>query len=150
MHICIIGIALGLNWLPKLRMRMLQLESEGQMMYYLLNYVPNMLYILILAMPIKVNPVLFFIMYLFVQPIYLLIVNVPFVCKKTTSYTKCIVCMVSTIIFNAVLTIAIHKIRTGYFIGDVPEGLYYLMVGVPILIIVIGLGIICCIRNRML
>ena len=116
-------------------------------MYYLLNYTPAILYIIDSMVPIKIDFGVFAIIYLFAQPLYLLIVNVPFVCKKSISYATSIICMLSVIIFNVLYTIIIHKIQTGYFIGDVPEGIYYLMIGVPALIIIVGMGIIFLIKK---
>ncbi len=58
------------------------------------------------------------------------------------SYTKSIICMLSVIVFNVLCFIITHKIQTGYFIGDVPEGIYFLMAGIPVLIIIVGVGII--------
>lgn len=116
-------------------------------MYYLLNYTPSILYIIDSMVSIKIDFGVFAIIYLFAQPLYLLIVNVPFVCKKSISYATSIICMLSVIIFNVLYTIIIHKIQTGYFIGDVPEGIYFLMIGVPALLIIVGMGIIFLIKK---
>lgn len=117
------------------------------MMYYLLNFVPSILYIIDSLVTIKMDFGVFAIIYLFAQPLYLLIVNIPFIYKKSISYVTSIICMISVIIFNVLYTIIIHKIQTGYFIGDVPEGIYYLMIGVPTLIIIVGMGIIFLIKK---
>lgn len=98
-------------------------------------------------MSIKIDFGVFAITYLVAQPLYLLIVNVPFVCKKSISCVDSIIYMFSVIIFNVLYTIIIHKIQTGYFIGDVPKGIYYLMTGVPALIIIVGMGIIFLIKK---
>lgn len=111
-------------------------------MYYLLNYVPPLLYIMVSMMSIKIDFGVFIIIYLFAQPLYLLIVNVPFICTKSISYVDSIIYMISVIIFNVLYTIIMHKIQTGYFIGDVPVGLYYLMAVIPTLIIIVGVCII--------
>lgn len=116
-------------------------------MYYLLNFVPSILYIIDSIVPIKIDFGVFAITYLFAQPLYLLIVNIPFVCKKSISCVASMIYMFSVIIFNVLYTIIIHKIQTGYFIGDVPEGIYYLMIGVPALIIIVGMGIIFLIKK---
>lgn len=87
------------------------------------------------------------IVYLFVQPLYLLIINILFIYKKSISYVASIIYMFSVIIFNVLCTIIVHKIQTGYFIGDVPEELYYLMVGIPVLIIIVGMGITFLIKK---
>lgn len=116
-------------------------------MYYLLNYAPSILYIVVSMLSTKINFGVFAIIYLFAQPLYLLIVNIPFIYKKSISYVASIICMLSVIIFNVLYTIIIHKIQTGYFIGDVPEGIYYLMTGVPALLIIVGMGIIFLIKK---
>lgn len=108
---------------------------------------PSILYIVVSMMSIKIDFGVFSITYLFVQPLYLLIVNVPFIYKKSISYVASIIYMVSVIIFNILYTMIVHKIQTGYFIGDVPEGIYYLMVGIPALIIIVGMGIIFFIKK---
>ena len=119
-------------------------------MYYLLNYAPSILYIIVSIVSIKIDFGVCAITYLFAQPLYLLIVNIPFVCKKSISCVASIIYMFSVIIFNALYTIIIHKIQTGYFIGDVPEGIYYLMTGVPALIIIVGMGIMFLIKKQLL
>ena len=58
-----------------------------------------------------------------------------------------IICMLSVIMFNVLYTMLVHKIQTGYFIGDVPEGLYYLMAGIPTLITIVGIGIMFFIKK---
>ena len=116
-------------------------------MYYLLNYAPSILYIVVSMMSIKIDFGIFAITYLFAQPLYLLIVNAPCVCKKSISCVASIIYMFSVIIFNVLYTIIRHKVQTGYFIGDVPEGIYYLMTGVPALLIIVGMGIIFLIKK---
>ena len=116
-------------------------------MYYLLNYAPFILYVVISMLSIKINFGVFAITYLFVQPLYLLIVNIPFIYQKSISYATSIICMLSVIMFNILYTMLMRKIQTGYFIGDVPEGIYYLMTGVPVLIIIVGMGIMFLIKK---
>lgn len=117
------------------------------MVYYLLNYVPSILYVVLSMSSIRMNFGVFAIIYLFAQPLYLLIVNMPFVYKKSISYVVSIICMLSVIMFNVLYTMLVHKIQTGYFIGDVPEGLYYLMAGIPTLITIVGVGIMFFIKK---
>ena len=116
-------------------------------MYYLLNYAPSILYIVVSMMSIKIDFGVFAIIYLFAQPLYLLIVNVPFIYKKSISHVVSIIYMVSVIMLNVLYTMLVHKIQTGYFIGDVPEGLYYLMAGIPTLITIVGVGIMFFIKK---
>lgn len=117
------------------------------MMYYLLNYAPSVLYIVVSMFSAKINFGVFAIIYLFAQPLYLLIVNVPFIYKKSISHVVSIIYMVSVIMLNVLYTMIVHKIQTGYFLGDVPEGIYYLMAGIPALIIIVGMGIIFLIKK---
>lgn len=112
------------------------LGIEVQEMYYLLNYFPSILYIIVSKVSIKMDFGIFAIAYLFVKPLYLLSVNIHFICKKSISYSVSMIHMFSVVIFNVLYTIIVHKIQTGYFIGDVPEGIYYIMFEVPALIIV--------------
>ncbi len=118
------------------------------LMYYLLNYFPSILYIIFSIVSIKIDFGIFAIAYLFVKPLYLLGVNIHFICKKSISYGVSVIHMFSVIIFNVLYTITVHKIQTGYFIGDVPEGIYYIMFGVPALIITIGMSIMIFIKKR--
>ena len=111
-------------------------------MYYLLNYAPSILYIIVSMFSIKINFGVFAIIYLFAQPLYLLIVNILFIYKKSMSYVVSILCMLLVIVFNVLYTMLYNKIQYGYFIGDVPEGIYYLMIGIPTSIIIIGMGIV--------
>ena len=117
-------------------------------MYYLLNYVPCILNIIDTTVRFKIDIGVFYIICLFAQPLYLLIVNIPFICKKSVSYVGSIICMFSVIAFNVLYTMLVNKILTGFFIGDAPEEIYYIMVGVPTLIIVLGLGIVFFIKKR--
>ncbi len=111
-------------------------------MYYLLNYAPSVLYITISLKSIKIDFGVFAIAYLFAQPLYLLIVNVPFICKKSISYASSLTYMVSVIIFNVLYTIIAHKIKTGYFADDVPISIYFCMLCIPMMIVVFGIGIL--------
>lgn len=108
------------------------------MMYYLINYVPTILCVIISIASIKIDFGVFAILYLFAQPLYLLIVNTLYICNKTISWFNSIIHMFSTVLLNVIYVIIIHKIKTGYYIGDVPEGIYYLMIGIPCVIILIG------------
>lgn len=116
-------------------------------MYYLLNFAPSILYIVISMLPIKINFGVFAITYLLAQPLYLLIVNILFICKKSISCMVSIICMLSVIMFNILYTMLMHKIQTGYFIGDIPEGIYCLMIGIPILITIAGMSIVFLIKK---
>lgn len=109
-------------------------------MYYALNYFPLMLQVLIFIIPINFNKhlALYVFMNLFMIPIYLLIVNQWYFRKEILLYSKSILFMISVIIINILMFMIVHKIKYGTFIGDVPEGIYYIMVFVPVAIILIG------------
>ena len=111
-------------------------------MYYLLNYAPSILYIVALMMSISIDFTVFAITYLFVMPIYLLLINAVYLIKKELTFLNSIFFMLSVVFINTAVCIIVHKIQTGYFIGDVPEGIYYAAVGIPMLIILIGVYII--------
>lgn len=55
--------------------------------------------------------------------------------------------MLSVIVFNVLYAMLINKIQTGYFIGDVPNAIYYLMLGVPAVIVLVGIVIIYSIKK---
>ena len=123
-------------------------------MYWLLNYAPIFLQIILFGVSLNIkidfniNFGVYAIINLFVFPVYLLLVNAIYINKKMLSFTKGISCMLSVIILNIILILITHKIQTGYFIGDVPEGIYYLLIGIPTIIILIGMGIIYFLRKK--
>ncbi len=116
-------------------------------MYYILNYVPFALIVILYSLNISMNPALYLVLYLLGQPIYLLTVNIRFVLAGKMSYVKSLIYMLSAVILGFVFTVVEHKIRTGYFMGDVPEGLYCLMAGIPALVIAIGMATTYFIKN---
>ena len=123
-------------------------------MYWLLNYAPIFLQIILFGVSLNIeinfniNFGVYAIINLFVFPVYLLLVNAIYINKRMLSFTKGISCMLSVIILNIILILITHKIQTGYFIGDVPEGIYYLLIGIPTIIILIGMGIIYFLRKK--
>lgn len=122
-------------------------------MYWMLNYTPVFIQIMIFGIVLKsrINLNIPFGVYaiinLFVFPLYLLVVNIICINKGMLSFAKSIGCMLSTIILNIVVIGVTHKIQTGYFIGDVPEGIYYLLIGIPTMIILIGVAITYFLRK---
>ena len=112
-------------------------------MYYLLNYIPSIVYIVMfmLPKPITLDAVVYITIYLFIQPLYLLAVNIYFIYQKSISYVVSIICMVSVVIFHILPIMIYNKIKTGYFTGDVPEGVYYLLFFIPFSIIIVGITI---------
>ena len=118
-------------------------------MYYILNYIPLIIQITILFIHICEGIVfkhgtqyLYIIFLIFITPIYLLIVNKICWDKEYISFQKSMVNMLFVILCNTLSFMINNKIQYGYFIGDVPEGIYYLMIGIPTLIIIIGMGIV--------
>ncbi len=118
------------------------------MMYYLLNYAPSILLIILSATAVEIDFSVYAITYLFVQPIYLLFVNMVFICKKTISYANGIMYMASVLVFNVTYTIILHKIETDYFLGDVPIEIYFFMICIPMIVILLGTGILYLFKGR--
>lgn len=116
-------------------------------MYYILNYVPFAFIVILYSLNISMNPALYLALYLLGQPIYLLTVNIRFVLAGKMTYVKSLIYMLSAVILGVVFTIVEHKIRTGYFMGDVPEGLYCLMAGIPAFVIAIGMAMTYIIKK---
>lgn len=124
-------------------------------MYYLLNYIPCIMQAILFSMYLRFGFVLpdkmkifYVIILLFVTPLYLLTINASFLATKHISYVKSMICMLSVIVINTSAFIVTHKIETGCFIGDVPEQIYYLMTGVPSIIVIIGTCVIYLIKRR--
>ncbi len=107
-------------------------------MYYILNYFPLVIQALIFAIPAAINSnfALFAIYNLLLIPVYLISINIHYLHKKQLSYLRSIAFMIS------------HKLKTGYFIGDVPEQIYYLLFVVPAFIILLGVLIVYVKDNR--
>ena len=136
-------------------------ESEAKIVYYLLylllNYIPAVLWIIISMIFIEMNVSVFAVTYLFVQPLYLLFVNISFIRKKTISYIAGIIYMISVVLFNLLHSMAVHricilkrvvyKIQTDCFLGDAPIELYYYMFVIPTSIIIVGIGILYLVRK---
>ena len=116
-------------------------------MYWLLNYLPLIMQIVIHSIPLvskislNINFGLYMVISCFILPIYLLLVNGYYIKSRVISYKLGIVCMISVVLLNVLVFLISHKIRHGTFIGDVPEGLYYLWVGIPCAIMLIGMAI---------
>lgn len=123
-------------------------------MYYLLNYLPFFIkmttHVIVLSgkISLNINFGLYMIISLFILPIYLLLVNGYYILVKGISYKLSCTCMLSVIFLNVLVFMITHKIQQGTFIGDVPEGLYYLWIGIPSAIILIGIIIYYLIRRK--
>lgn len=124
------------------------LIEREEKMYYLLNYLPFFIqmitHVLVLSSKISLNIDfgLYMIISLFILPIYLLLVNGYYILVRGISCKLSCTYMLSVIFLNVLVFMITHKIQQGTFIGDVPEGLLYLWIGIPSAIILIGI-IIC-------
>lgn len=116
-------------------------------MYWLLNYVPVFLQIVPFGIALNarisynIPSFVYCMLNLFVLPLYLLVINAIGISEGRSSFAKSIGCMLSAIIWNLVVILATRKIQTEYFIADVPEELYYFLIGIPSVIVLIGMGI---------
>lgn len=118
-------------------------------MYYILNYFPLVIQALIFAIPAaNINFALCAIYNLLLIPVYLISINIYYLHKKRLSYLRSIAFMISVITANIFMFMISHKIQTGYFIGDVPEQIYYLLFIVPTFIILLGVLIVYVKDNR--
>ncbi len=119
-------------------------------MYYILNYFPLVIQALIFAIPAAINSnfALFAIYNLLLIPVYLISINIHYLHKKQLSYLRSIAFMISVVTANIFMFMISHKLETGYFIGDVPEQIYYLLFIVPAFIILLGVLIVYVKDNR--
>lgn len=123
-------------------------------MYWILNFIPILaqMYICITAIFAHINynfdVTLYALLNLLGIPIYLLIINIVYLTHKSISYTSSIICMLATILLNVLVLLVGHKIKYGVFIGDVPEGIYYLLIIVPLIIVLIGIVIFYFVKGR--
>ena len=129
-------------------------------MYWYLNYLPLVIDCVIEIYLIfqkfcgfrheynHMSTIVMFLWLLILSPIYLLCVNFNYINKKSITYTMSVICMVSVIVARVVDTIISHKIKWGTYIGDVPEGIYYILIIVPVIIILIGMSIFYFVKGR--
>ena len=123
-------------------------------MYWILNFIPILaqMYICITAIFAHINynfdVTLYVLLNLLGIPIYLLIINIVYLTHKSISYTSSIICMLATILLNILVLLVGHKIKYGVFIGDVPGELYLLLIIIPFIIVLIGMGIFYSIKGR--
>ena len=108
-------------------------------MYYLLNYIPNILFVVLSIIPIKLEFSIFIALYFFVVPIYLVVINKHFLFEGDISQIKGIICMISSNTFNVLFVIISNKIKTGTYFSDTPEIIFLLMWGIPCLITILSL-----------
>ncbi len=92
--------------------------------------------------------VLLLVWLLIIMPMYLLLVNIIYINKKFVTYTLGIICMFGIIVLGNGIIMLHHKIQFGTFIGDVPEGLYFLFIGIPTAVVVTGIIIYYFIKSR--
>lgn len=78
---------------------------------------------------------------LVVRQIYLLCVNLFYVCKKKVSLIRSILYMLGLIVISVGLMLGFHKMQYGVFIGDVPEEIYCFLIVAPSIIVFAGVAI---------
>ena len=129
-------------------------------MYWYLNYLPLVVDCVIEIYAIfqkfcgfryeynHMSTILMLLWSLILSPIYLLCINFNYINKKSITYAMSVICMVSVIVARVVVIIISHKIKWGTFIGDVPEGIYYLFIIVPLIIVLIGMSIFFFVKGR--
>ena len=130
-------------------------------MYYLLNYIPCIIQLVfvyfshIMLFAFALLPFgedmyfsVYIIMHLFVMPVYLLLVNCRQLLKKKVTFPKSIGFMLSVVVINVAIIMMWQKIHKGSFFGDVPEGLYYIALGIPSAIILIGSVLIFLLKSK--
>ena len=98
-----------------------------------------MIYISVNFTPFKISFSTFVFAFIVIQPVYLLLINIWYILKKQLKHGVCLTNMILEVFFNVGYILFMHKIRTGEYIGDVPLGLYCVLVGIPILAILLGL-----------
>ena len=81
------------------------------------------------------------------RQIYLLLINYIYIKRYAVTYVTGLLIAICIICLNVGGILILHKIEYGVFIGDVLEGIYYLLIGIPTVIIVIGMGIMYFIRK---
>ena len=82
------------------------------------------------------------------RPSYLLLVNYLYIKQQKITYIIGLLSVICIICLSVGVILLSHKIKYGVFIGDVPEGIYYLLIGIPTIIILIGMGIIYFLRKK--
>ena len=90
------------------------------------------------------NPLLSMLMLLeilVISPVYLLFVNAVFIKKKKVPYVISILSIFGVILGKVVIISIANKIKSGMFFGDLALEFDMLFIGVPIIIIAVGLSI---------
>lgn len=113
-------------------------------MYFILTYLPLMLQLLVFMTPINFNNHLNLYVFYNLAGIagYLLIVNEYYLLQRKTSYFKSAILMILVFAMRILLLLISQKILTGTFMGDVPQGIYYILFFVPVLIVLVGMLIL--------
>ena len=117
-------------------------------MYWFLNCLPLIIELSIeiyaLYIPIRYNAMennLMWLWILIVRQIYLLIINIIFINRKKIIFSFGILCILGVITISVGMMLVFHKIQYGEFIGDVPSGIYGLLLGIPTVIVIIAMSI---------
>lgn len=117
-------------------------------MYWFLNCLPLIIELskeiyVLYTVPIRYNAMennLMWLWILIVRQIYLLIINIIFINRKKIIFPVGILCMLGVITISVGMMLVFHKIQYGEFIGDVPSGIYGLLLGVPTVIVIIAMS----------
>jgi len=114
-------------------------------MYLILNYLPVLAQLFICGTAVfanfnyNIDFVLYAFLNLFGMPIYLLLINIFCIIRKNISYKLSIICMLTAILLNVLILLISHKITYGVFLGDIPEGIIYLLIIIPSVVVLIGI-----------
>lgn len=81
------------------------------------------------------------------RQIYLLLINYIYIKRHTITYAIGLLSAIFVICLSVGNILILHKIKYGVFIGDVPEGIYYLLMCIPIIVVLIGMAIMYFFRK---
>lgn len=125
-------------------------------LYWLLNAFPLLVELGIEIYALSINTIVYnavgntlmWIWILILRQVYLLCINIIYINKHMITYKTGIICMLGVIIASVGIMVVFHKMQYGVFIGDVPGELYFLMIIIPSIIVLIGMGIFYSIKGR--
>ena len=125
-------------------------------LYWLLNAFPLLVELGIEIYALSINTIVYnavgntlmWIWILILRQAYLLCINIIYINKHMITYKTGIICMLDVIIASVGIMVVFHKMQYGVFIGDVPGELYFLLIIIPFIIVLIGMGIFYSIKGR--
>lgn len=119
-------------------------------MYWMLICLPLIIEVIVgiysLHVPVVVNG-LIWIWVLLGRQSYFLLINYVYIKQQKITYIIGLLSVICIICLSVGTILLLHKIKYGVFIGDVPEGIYYLLIGIPTMIILIGMAIMYFFRK---